>query len=74
YHRKWDHLKNLQSLSPLPDALVSQVQATRNPSFKVSDHWMGRNLSILVKLSWDEKEMQTRCGVLKEVVSAVLDQ
>jgi len=74
YHRKWDHLKNLQSLSPLPDALVNQFQATRNESFKASDHWMGRNLSILVKLSWDEKALQTRCGILKEVVSAALDQ
>lgn len=72
YHRKWDHLKNLESLSPLSEALVHQFQA--NPkSFKASDHWMGRNLSVLVKLSWDEKELQSRCRILKEVVSAALD-
>ncbi|MGB5315833.1 MAG: DegT/DnrJ/EryC1/StrS family aminotransferase [Robiginitalea sp.] len=74
YHRKWDHLKKLESLSPLSEAMVSQFQATRTQSFEGSDHWMGRNLSILVKLSWDEKELQKRCRILKEVVSAGQDQ
>ncbi len=74
YHRKWDHLKKLESLSPLSEAMVSQFQAARTQSFEASDHWMGRNLSILVKLSWDEKELQTRCRILKDVVSAGQDQ
>lgn len=72
YHHKWEHLKDLKSLSPLPEVLKSQFQARNPKSFAVSDHWMGRNLSILIKLSWDEKELEARSRILQEVVSAAL--
>jgi 8-amino-3,8-dideoxy-alpha-D-manno-octulosonate transaminase len=74
YHRKWEHLKNLESLSPLPVTLQRQFGATLSDSFEMSDHWMGRNISILIKLSWNEKTLQTRSRILKEVLSATLDQ
>lgn len=74
YHRKWDHLKNMISLSPLSETLVNSFEPVRSQTYEASDHWIGRNLSILIKLSWDEKELQTRCRILKEVVSDILNQ
>lgn len=74
YHRKWEHLKNLKSLSPLPEALKAQFKRQNPGQFEKSDHWMGRNLSVLIKLSWEEADLQTRCGILKQVVSAALHQ
>jgi 8-amino-3,8-dideoxy-alpha-D-manno-octulosonate transaminase len=74
YHRRWEHLKNLESLSPLPEALKSQFAAGNTDSFVASDHWMGRNLSVLIKLSWGEKDLENRSRILQEVVSAALGQ
>ena len=72
YHRKWGHLRNLKSLAPLPKDLVSQFEARYPDSFQASDHWMGRNLSVLIKLSWDEEELENRSRVLEKVISNIL--
>ncbi len=72
YHRKWEHLHQLKSLSPLPEELRTQFERRYPQSFEVSDHWMGRNLSVLIKLSWDETELESRCRTLSDVISKVL--
>lgn len=74
YHRKWEHLKTLQSLAPLPQALKEQFKSSTPESFELSDHWMGRNLSVLIKLSWDAETLEARSRILAEVVAAALHQ
>lgn len=73
YHRKWEHLKALKSLGPLPDAVERRIQECNSRDFSASDHWMSRNLSILVKLSWGEEALQQRATALKQALSAALD-
>ncbi len=74
YHRKWEHLKNLESLNPLPPALAEQLATRNSGAFEASDQWMGRNLSVLIKLSWDDESLEQRGRTLREVVSASLVQ
>jgi 8-amino-3,8-dideoxy-alpha-D-manno-octulosonate transaminase len=74
YHRKWEHLKNLESPAGLPPALKDQVDARNSGPFERSDHWMGRNLSVLIKLSWDAETLENRGRILRGVISAALSQ
>ena len=71
YHRKWDHLKKMQSLSKVPESLRQEVFMKSSGSFEQSDHWMGRTLSILVKLGWDTETLDKRAGWLRQVLTAL---
>ena len=69
YHRRWEHLKELQALSKMPEELRDAVQNRNSGGFEQSDHWMGRTLSILIKLGWDAAELERRAQILYEVFS-----
>ncbi len=68
YHRKWDHLKQLHSLGKLPEETARAVAAYSKRDFSASDRWMERNLSLLVKLTWSEEELERRAAALREVL------
>ena len=34
-----------------------------------SDHWMGRAISLLVKLTWTERQLEERCAALARAVA-----
>jgi 8-amino-3,8-dideoxy-alpha-D-manno-octulosonate transaminase len=69
YYRRWEHLTDLKSLSKLPESLKQQFKSGHAGHFPGSDHWMGRTLSVLIKLGWDHAELERRAGILKEVLS-----
>lgn len=64
YLRRWDHLRELrtparsalQLLTPPPDLARARVEA--------SDRIMARTLSMQVKLSWSEAELQRICEAI----------
>jgi 8-amino-3,8-dideoxy-alpha-D-manno-octulosonate transaminase len=68
YVRKWDHLKDLKSLFPISAELKSGLQYLQNKTFKKSDHYIGRNISCLIKLSWTEDEVRERA---RKMVNAI---
>jgi 8-amino-3,8-dideoxy-alpha-D-manno-octulosonate transaminase len=72
YHKKWEHLKNTQSLGPLSEEIKNSLQNLDQRDFSRSDHWMGRTISCLVKLGWTEEEVnwraETMVAVIKEVI------
>ncbi len=69
YHRRWEHLKGLKSVSNLPLQLREQFASRNTWGHPASDHWMGRNLSVLIKLGWDQEELMRRARILKQVLS-----
>ncbi|MFP2994624.1 DegT/DnrJ/EryC1/StrS family aminotransferase [Spongiivirga sp. MCCC 1A20706] len=69
YIKKWDHLKNLKSLGRLPQEIKTQLPDYHKQDFSKSDHWMGRTISSLIKLSWTEEEVTARANKMAEVVS-----
>ncbi|WP_299130119.1 DegT/DnrJ/EryC1/StrS family aminotransferase [uncultured Winogradskyella sp.] len=71
YIRKWDHLKEAKSLYPLSDAIKSQLDTLSKTVFAQSDHWIGRNISCLIKLSWSEKEVQNRAEIMRNCIKKV---
>ena len=72
YYRKWEHLRNQKSLGKLPDDVMNGLQDFSKTDFSASDHWVGRNISCLVKLGWSEEEVSKRAkkmvGVLKNAI------
>ncbi len=69
YHRRWDHLKGLRSLGALPEETARRTGEANSREFPVSDAWMGRCLSVLIKLSWSREETERRASILKNVLA-----
>lgn len=72
YYRKWDHLKDLKSLSPLPDQVKMGMPDYGESDFSRSDHWVGRNISCLIKLGWTGEEVSERAKKMSESIRSVL--
>ena len=71
YHRRWDHLKGMKSLGALPGETARRTREANDREFPDSDAWMGRCLSVLIKLSWPEDETRRRADALSRVLKEV---
>jgi 8-amino-3,8-dideoxy-alpha-D-manno-octulosonate transaminase len=67
YIRKWQHLKDLKTLNPLSAEVKEGLAYLKEKTFPQSDHYIGRNISCLIKLSWTEDEVIDRAN--KMVIS-----
>ncbi|GAA4230543.1 DegT/DnrJ/EryC1/StrS family aminotransferase [Postechiella marina] len=72
YIRKWDHLKNLKSLFPISKEVKEGLEYLQTKTFEKSDHFIGRNISCLIKLSWTEQEVKDRASKMAEIIKSVL--
>jgi 8-amino-3,8-dideoxy-alpha-D-manno-octulosonate transaminase len=72
YYRKWEHLRELKSLGSVGREVREQMTALKSADFSVSDHWLGRNLSFLIKLGWTEEDLKWRSATVTEVLKKVL--
>ena len=68
YIRKWAHLKDLKTLYPLPQEVISGLEYLQTKTFEKSDHFIGRNISCLIKLSWTEEETKARAVKMIEII------
>ena len=68
YYRKWEHLTEKKSMGKLPNEVIAQLPDYSKSDFSKSDHWMGRAISCLIKLSWSEKEVQERAATMTAVL------
>ncbi|NNE76181.1 MAG: DegT/DnrJ/EryC1/StrS family aminotransferase, partial [Pricia sp.] len=71
YYRKWEHLLHKRSLGPLPSEIRNRLPDYSKTNFSLSDHWVGRNISCLIKLGWSEKEVQQRAEKMANVIRQV---
>ncbi len=72
YVRKWDHLKDLKSLFPICTEVKAGLEYLKTKEFPQSDHYIGRNISCLIKLSWTEAQVKERAAKMVEVIKASL--
>lgn len=70
YIRKWDHLKQLKSLFPIPQEIKQGLKYLEHKTFEQSDAFIARNISCLIKLSWTEEEVKTRAIKMAELIRA----
>ncbi|WP_223034171.1 DegT/DnrJ/EryC1/StrS family aminotransferase [Hanstruepera marina] len=72
YIRKWEHLKELKTLYPLSAEVKAELKYLESKTFEQSDHYIGRNISCLIKLSWTEEEVLERANKMAKAITSVL--
>lgn len=72
YIRKWDHLKNLKSLYPISNEVKEGLKYLQTKTFEQSDHYIARNISCLIKLSWTEEQVKERAEKMKKAILEAL--
>ncbi|MDT7830461.1 DegT/DnrJ/EryC1/StrS family aminotransferase [Pricia sp. S334] len=72
YYRKWEHLVQRKSLGKWPQEVYDQMPDYSKSDFSKSDHWVGRNISCLIKLGWTEKEVRERADKMVGAIRGVL--
>lgn len=73
YYRKWKHLKNLSALGSFSQELKNGLPNYDSSNFSKSDHWVGRNISCLIKLGWSEDEVEARAKKMAHVLQKCID-
>ncbi len=72
YIRKWDHLKDLKSLYPISADVKEGLKYLKTKTFEQSDHYIARNISCLIKLSWTEEQVKARAEKMKKAILEAL--
>ncbi len=73
YIRKWEHLKDLKSLFPISKEVKEGLAYLKTANYEVSDYYIGRNISCLIKLSWTENEVQERAAKMVNIIQSVFN-
>ena len=71
YIRKWDHLTTQKSVFPLSQEVKDGLSYLNDKTFEKSDHFIGRNLSCLIKLSWTEAEVKQRAQTMAKLIREI---
>lgn len=69
YVRKWEHLKEAKSLYRLPEPVKQGLSNISKQDFSQSDHFIGRNISCLIKIGWTEEEVKLRALKMTEIIN-----
>lgn len=67
YLRRWDHLKERRAAATLPAALAENLRDYSKTDLPQSDGIMSRCISMQIKLSWTEAELEKRANALRSV-------
>lgn len=68
YVRKWEHLKDIKTLYPVSNEVKEGLSYLKDKTFDQSDHFIGRNISCLIKLSWTEEEVKQRAKLMAQAI------
>ena len=74
YIRKWDHLKNNESLHILNDAQQSALKKLRSRDFSESNAVMSRCISTAISLLWTEDQVQEKGDKILSAVKKALSK
>ncbi|EGV44845.1 DegT/DnrJ/EryC1/StrS family aminotransferase [Bizionia argentinensis JUB59] len=72
YIREWDHLKEIKTLYPVSAEVKKGLEYLQTKTFDQSDHYIARNISCLIKLSWTEDEVKERASKMKIAILEAL--
>lgn len=70
YIRSWHHLKHLKSAAKLSIERLENVPDFRSVALPQSDNIMSKTISMLIKLSWTQDELEERI----QKITSVLDK
>ena len=68
YINGWEHLTQAKSIAPLTPQIQEALKNLSAKDFSQSDYYMGRTLSFLIKLGWDEATLNRRAQVMRDTL------
>lgn len=71
YINGWEHLSQAKSIAPLTPEIKQTLLGLQSKDFRQSDHFMGRTLSFLVKLGWDEETLNHRAQIMRDTLQNI---
>lgn len=71
YYKKWEHLLHKKSLGKLPNEVLGQLPDYSKTDFSASDHWVGRNISCLIKLGWTRDEVFAKTELMTKTLKGL---
>jgi 8-amino-3,8-dideoxy-alpha-D-manno-octulosonate transaminase len=72
YFRKWDHLRQVDTLNKLNDAQEKALRALKLDAFPASDKIMSRCISTAIGLLWTEEQTKERGEKIVAAIKKVL--
>jgi 8-amino-3,8-dideoxy-alpha-D-manno-octulosonate transaminase len=72
YVRKWDHLKNLSTLSNLNEGQKTAIKKLKTTDFAASDALISRCISTAITLSWTEEQIKEKGEKMVTAIRKVL--
>ncbi len=72
YYRKWDHLKSMRSAARLCAELAPNKPDYKNICLEESDSIMQKTISMLIKLSWTDSEINRRAEAMEKTIKGIL--
>jgi 8-amino-3,8-dideoxy-alpha-D-manno-octulosonate transaminase len=72
YIRKWDHLKQVETLNRLTDAQAGALKKLQVQDFSRSDAVMSRCISTAISLSWTEEQLYEKASGIAAAIRQVL--
>ena len=72
YYRKWEHLGALKSPAKLPQVMMANMLDYQNLRLPVSDAIMEKMISMQIKLSWTDKDVDQRIEKMVNVLGQVV--
>ena len=70
YLKKWEHLKQFKSTAKLSTSLMKNCPDYNNVYTPISDNIMKRTISMLIKLSWTETQIEERVNNIIKILKA----
>nr|MCU0450960.1 hypothetical protein [Bernardetiaceae bacterium] len=74
YIRNWEHLRQMKTLFKLPMQMFDVPQDYATVQFPQSDALMSRLISMVVRVTWTEAELNALCAKLETVLAAVFNK
>lgn len=71
YIRKWEHLKQMQTLNRIDPQLKERIMHQVNQSFPISDSIMSRTISVLIKISWSLEDVENRANKMANAIASI---
>ena len=74
YIRNWEHLRGMKTLFTIPAQTMECPQDYATVQLPASDAIMQRLISMVVRVTWTEEELNALCAKLTDVLSSVLNK
>ncbi len=74
YIRNWEHVRSLNTPMKIVAHLLPTPQDYQNLSLPVTDGLISRLISLVVKVTWTETQMQELCAAIEKALASVFSQ